>query len=75
LNSNRLFGAAIVLGGVILMGMAIASTNATPEQLGDPFVGHFTKHTIRYFIIAAGAVFSGGIIATFGSLRSRPSAR
>ena len=71
MNSNRLFGAAIVLGGVILMGMAIASTNATPEQLGDPFVGHFTKH----MIIAAGAVFSGGIIATFGSLRSRPSAR
>ena len=57
------------------MGMTIASANALPEQLGDPFIESFTTHAILYFIIATAALLSGGIIAAFGGLgliRRRP---
>lgn len=68
MNSNKLLGAAVIFGGVVVMGMALASANAAPEQLGDPFIEHFSKHVIRYFIIATAALFSGGIIAAFGGV-------
>jgi hypothetical protein len=59
-------GAAVILGGAVLLGVALVTANAQADQLGDPFVGHFSKHTIRYLIVAAGALFSGGILVAFG---------
>ena len=67
LQINRVLGVAVIVGGAILMAMAIASASVSTDQLGDPFVGHFSKHTIRYFVIAATALFSGVIIAAIGS--------
>jgi hypothetical protein len=60
-------GAIVIAGGAILGTMAIASMNVAADQLGDPFVGDVSKHTIRYLIIAAMALFSGVIITVIGS--------
>lgn len=69
--SSRLWGAVVILAGAIMMGITIISANAQADQLGDPFVGHFTKHTIRYVIVAAGVLFSGGILVVLGGGRQK----
>lgn len=74
MQASRILGAIVIAGGAILMAMAIASANVPADQLGDPFIGHFTKHTIRYFVIAAAALFSGVIIVAIGSSHLRPTA-
>jgi hypothetical protein len=60
-------GAIVIVGGIILVFIAFASMNVAANELGDAFVGHVSKHTIRFFIIAAMALVSGLIIVVFGS--------
>jgi hypothetical protein len=60
-------GAIVIAGAAILVLMAFASMNVAAGELGDAFVGHLSKHTMRYFIIAAMALVCGIIIVVFGS--------
>jgi hypothetical protein len=52
--------------------MAFASMNVAANELGEPCIAHISKHkhTIRYLIIAATALFSGLIILVFGTPRA-----
>jgi hypothetical protein len=62
----RTMGVFVVIVGGILAAMAFASTTVSADQLSDPFVGYFTKHTVRYFIIATACLCAGGIMALHG---------
>ena len=66
MSSIRILGMAVVFGGTVLLAMALLAANAPADQIGDPFVGDLTKHTIRYLIIAAASVCGGGMVAVFG---------
>ena len=57
------------------MGIVFLSANAHADQLGDPFVGHFAKHTIQYLILATAALLSGGVIVIFGGPERDRAAR
>jgi hypothetical protein len=60
-------GSIVIAGAAVLLFVALASMNVAADQLGDPFFGHLSKHTIRYFIIAATALVSGTVTVVFGS--------
>ncbi len=70
MSGVRGLGLAVVFGGAVLLAMALLAANAPADQIGDPFVGDLTKHTIRYFIIALASVCGGGIVALFGPAQS-----
>ena len=65
--SIRALGIVVIFIGVVLAAMAFASTNVAADQIGDPFVGHITKHSIRYFIIAVACLCAGGLFAVQGA--------
>jgi hypothetical protein len=68
-------GGIVIVGAAILVFIAFASMNVAANELGDAFVGHVSKHTIRYLIIAAAALVSGMMIVVFGSPHGSESAR
>jgi hypothetical protein len=39
--------------------MAVASMNASYDQIGDPLIGHLAEHTMRYLAVATVTLFSG----------------
>ncbi len=70
MQSSRMLGIAALLGGAIVLWIAAASANVANDQLGDPIVGHFAQHTIRYLVLATAALLTGGFLAVAGGLRT-----
>jgi len=64
MRSHHVLGITIALGGALLAGMIVATTNATPDQLDDPVIGDLARDTIRYATVAA-AIFVSGIALLF----------
>ena len=49
----------MILGGVMVGWMTVASMHAPYDQIGDPLVGDLAEHTTRYLAVATVALFSG----------------
>ena len=66
MSSIRILGVAVLIGGAVLLAMALLAASSPADQIGDPFVGDLTKLTIRYFILAAATICAGGTLIAFG---------
>lgn len=75
LQSNRILGVVVLLGGAMLSWMAIAAGSVPEDQLGDPLIGHLAEHTFRYLTLAIAALISGGVLFVIGGHRRAPAAQ
>jgi len=56
MNPRRIFGAALLAIGIILLVIGMNSSHSFADQISNTFTGHFTDSTTWYII---GGVFLG----------------
>lgn len=67
MNSQRVFGAALLIVGVILLIAGMSASNSVADRLSDTFTGRFTQATMWYIIGGIGAALLGLFVILLGA--------
>jgi len=66
---GRLFGAVLLVIGVVLLVFAYHASKAPVDQISNALTGRFSDQTMWYVILGAIGVVGGGLLVAFGSRR------
>ena len=64
---NRIFGAALLAIGVVLLVFAYRASSAPLDQVSNALTGHFTDQTMWYLLLGVAGVIGGGLLFLRGA--------
>lgn len=64
MNSQRIAGIALLVGGAVLLFFGFQASESLGDQMHESFTGRFTDNTVWMFIIGA-IVMAAGAAMTF----------
>lgn len=73
MSSQRIFGFALLVAGVIVLVFGLQATDSVSESVKEGVTGTYTDKTTWFIVGGAAAVIVGGLMAGFGG--RRPLAR
>jgi hypothetical protein len=62
----RVFGAMLLVAGIVLLIFGFHAENAPVNQLSHAFTGQYTDRTMTYLIVGAVAAVGGLVMALMG---------
>lgn len=65
MNTNQLFGIALLVVGAILVYFGYAASQSVGDQISQTFTGRFTDSTTWYFIFGAVSLLGGFFLIAF----------
>jgi uncharacterized membrane protein len=71
MNTQRIFGAVLLVVGIILLIIGLNASDSISDQVSEAFTGRFTRETMWYIIGGAAAGLLGLLLMLFGSRRGR----
>lgn len=67
MNSQRIFGAALLIVGVTLLIAGMSASNSVADRVSDTFTGRFTQATMWYILGGIGAALLGLFVILLGA--------
>lgn len=64
---NRIFGAALLAIGVVLLVFAYRASSAPLDQVSNALTGRFTDQTMWYLLLGVAGVIGGGLLFLRGA--------
>lgn len=66
MDIGRSLGVAVLIVGVVVLGVAYRFSEAPMDQLSNTLTGRYTDTTMAYFIAGIATVFGGCLFVLFG---------
>lgn len=70
MNSQRIFGAVLLVAGVILLIVGMNASHSVADRWSNFFTGHFTDATTWYILGGIAAAVGGLMMAMFGGRKA-----